>query len=321
MDGRTEPSADPLPGRDLGPENDFGTSVHEALARLGGVATRAQIIALVGRASFDRAVRTGLLVRQARGRYALPTVDEAVAVAHRLSGVLCLASGALHHGWATKAVPERAQVSFPRDRRLTAEQQSLVDAHRHDLAPDEVIDGIVTSKELTLVHCLRNLPEDEALAIADSAARSGDHAALARVAAIRTGRGAARVRRIARAANPDAANAFESVLRAIARTVDGLDVTPQRLITSVTPWVRPDLVDEDLRIVLEADSFQWHGGRGDLRADARRYDLLVVDGWLVLRFAWEDVMFDQEFVRTVLVAAVSLVEGRTKAPCERCRAA
>ena len=68
---------------------------------------------------------------------------------------------------------------------------------------------------------------------------------------------------------------------------------------------RPDLVDEDLRLVLEADSFEWHGDRVALRDDARRYDLMVVNGWRVLRFAWEDVMFDQAWVREVLTAAVA----------------
>ena len=98
----------------------------------------------------------------------------------------------------------------------------------------------------------------------------------------------------------------------IALTVPGLRVEPQRLITSVNPWVRPDLVDEDLRIVIEADSFAWHGDRAALRRDARRYDQLVVDGWIVLRFSWEDVMFDPEWVRSVMVAAVELAHGRTE---------
>jgi len=46
------------------------------------------------------------------------------------------------------------------------------------------------------------------------------------------------------------------------------------------------IVDEGRRIVLEADSFAWHGDLSALRWDARRYDNLVVRGWLVLRFAW-----------------------------------
>jgi very-short-patch-repair endonuclease len=89
----------------------------------------------------------------------------------------------------------------------------------------------------------------------------------------------------------------------------GLSVRPQVWIGNV----RPDLVDEELRIVLEADSFEWHGGRAALKRDARRYNLLVVDGWLVLRFAWEDVMFDQRYVRSVLLR---LVARRTKVGCD-----
>jgi very-short-patch-repair endonuclease len=98
------------------------------------------------------------------------------------------------------------------------------------------------------------------------------------------------------------------VLRALALDVVGRSVRPKVRFGSVSP----DLVDEDLRGVLEADSFEWHGGRAALRRDARRYNDLVVDGWLVLRFAWEDVMFDQSYVRSILV---SLVAGRTELGC------
>jgi very-short-patch-repair endonuclease len=98
------------------------------------------------------------------------------------------------------------------------------------------------------------------------------------------------------------------VLRATALDVEGLSVRPQVRIGQV----RPDLVDEELRIVLEADSFEWHGSRSALRRDARRYNLLIIDGWLVLRFAWEDVMFDQSYVRAVLV---NVVARRTQVGC------
>ena len=74
-------------------------------------------------------------------------------------------------------------------------------------------------------------------------------------------------------------------------------------------------------MVLEADSFEWHGDRAALRRDAKRYNLLVVEGWLVLRFAWEDVMFDPDYVRQVLVAVVALVQRQADFPCPRCRAA
>jgi Protein of unknown function (DUF559) len=66
------------------------------------------------------------------------------------------------------------------------------------------------------------------------------------------------------------------------------------------------------RIVLEADSFAWHGDRSALRWDARRYDNLVVRGWLVLRFAWEDVMHDQDYVRHTLQAISALVHEQAE---------
>ncbi|MCW2843636.1 MAG: hypothetical protein JWN22_1552, partial [Nocardioides sp.] len=85
--------------------------------------------------------------------------------------------------------------------------------------------------------------------------------------------------------------------------------------------VRPDLVDERLRIVVEADSFEWHGKRSALARDARRYNSLVAAGWLVLRFAWEDVIHDPDHVRRVLADVTGLAERRTEAPSRGSRAA
>jgi very-short-patch-repair endonuclease len=116
------------------------------------------------------------------------------------------------------------------------------------------------------------------------------------------------MRRVARLASPRAANPFESVLRAIADDVPGLDVRAQVSIREPDIVARPDLVDVRLRIVLEADSFEWHGGRSQLSADARRYNLLVVNGWWVLRFSYEHVMLQPDYVRRVLVAMVALAE-------------
>jgi very-short-patch-repair endonuclease len=73
--------------------------------------------------------------------------------------------------------------------------------------------------------------------------------------------------------------------------------------------------------VLEADSFEWHGSRAALARDARRYNLLVSEGWLVLRFAWEDVMHDPRYVRDVLEAAVSRAETLTEVSLRRRKAA
>jgi hypothetical protein len=106
-----------------------------------------------------------------RGRYALAEVDEGKVAAVRVGGVLCLTSAALVHGWAVKTVPDRPHVMVSRGRRVDRSDRSC-QLHFAELGADEVEDG-VTNIETTLVHCLRRLPFDEALAIADSAMRSG----------------------------------------------------------------------------------------------------------------------------------------------------
>lgn len=294
-------------------------SVAEELHRLGGVATRRQLLRTCTRYALQQALRSGEVLRRARNRYQLPEVDAALSVAHALSGALCLTSAALAHGWAVKLPPDRPQVVVPRNRRLAPDAAAGVEVKRFRLGPDDVLDG-VTTPDRTLLDCLRDLPFDEALAIADSALRSGyrRERLLALVRDAR-GPGAARMRATAALATAEAANPFESVLRAVALGVPGLSVRPQVSLRSAHRFLgRPDLVDDRLGIVLEADSFAWHGDRAALRSDARRYNAFVVNGWLVLRFSWEDVLLHPAEVRQVLVEAVA---ERTNQLCPACRAA
>lgn len=202
-------------------------------------------------------------------------------------------------------MPDRPHVVFGKHHRLEPGVRAVVQVHWRDLAPGE-LDGIATSRALTLAQCFRSLPEAEALAVADSAARRGDFAALAECAATNAGPRAPRVRHLAMRARAEAKNPFESVLRCLADRVAGARFDPQVWIRSVEPAIRPDLVEKRLRLVLEADSFEWHGGRDALHKDARRYNALVADGWLVLRFSWEDVMFHHTDVVATIARAVRL---------------
>jgi very-short-patch-repair endonuclease len=294
--------------------------VVEVLMEIGGVASRGTLIAATSRAEVDRALRHARIIPVARGRYCLPDVADAPRLAHATGGVLSHSSAALHLGWEVKQVPERPHVTVPRRRRVEPRLAARALLHFVDLAPEEIIDGVATSVQVTLLQSLRSLPDDEALAIADSALRHGVPSnVLRRVALTVQGPGSAKVRRIAGAARGEAANPFESCLRHVASTVPGLHVEPQKTLPGMS--ARPDLVDLDLGVVLEADSFEWHGGRAALRSDARRYNLMVINGWLVLRFAWEDVMFDQDYVRSVLVGVVRLVHRQAQPCCaHRCTA-
>jgi hypothetical protein len=74
-------------------------AVVESLERLGGVATRAALIAVTSRRAVDRALAAGDITTLARGRYALPQVDQARSVAHRLTGAVSWRSAAQLWGW------------------------------------------------------------------------------------------------------------------------------------------------------------------------------------------------------------------------------
>jgi very-short-patch-repair endonuclease len=69
---------------------------------------------------------------------------------------------------------------------------------------------------------------------------------------------------------------------------------------------RVDLGDDGRRIALEADSFAYHGTPAALERDCRRYDELVRHGWLVLRFSWDQVMFDPTWVGATIRDTVAL---------------
>lgn len=277
----------------------------EALALLGGVARRADLVRAVGRAAVDGALADGSLVVLTRGTYGSAETDAAVAAAAAVSGVLCHRSAALAWGWAVRTVPDRPDVALPRSRRVAPGRVAGLRVHRVDLHPDDVVDGR-TSRDRTLVDCLRHLPFAEALAIADSALRAGSTSshllALGRDA---RGPGSAVVRDVAAIADGRAANPFESSLRAICLDVPGLDVVPQVDVRAPHWLGRPDLVDERLELALEADSFAWHGDRAALHRDANRYNAFVAAGWAVLRFSWEEVLLHPERVRSTLEAVVA----------------
>jgi very-short-patch-repair endonuclease len=293
-----------------------------ALERLGGVARRQDLTPLTTGLELAGCVRAGDIVRDARGRYSLVDAHDARRTANAITGVLSHTSAALVWGWSVKTVPERPHVTVRRKRRLSADQRLLVVAHWRDLAATEIING-ATSPERTLLDCLTDLAFDEALSVADSALRSRaiSPRRLTALAATARGNGARQARRVAAHAHRRAANPFESVLRATAIDVKGLHVTPQLIIETPRLTAQPDLVDPDRRVVLEADSHTWHSSRAALRRDCARYNALVLARWIVLRFTWEQVMFEPADVRSCLEEVVALTDRQARRARSRLRTA
>ena len=235
----------------------------------------------------------------------LPDADVSRAAAARLSGVVSHLSAAQLHGWELKTRPRRPEVTVPRGRKVERWRRAGVTMRWRVLTDDDVWQDR-TRAIRTVIDCARDGAFDEALTVADSALRHGHLTRTALLTAAeavpRSGRRACL--RVAEHASGLAANPFESVLRAISLEVRGLRLRPQVVIDEDGFRGRPDLVDVERRIVVEADSFEFHGQRAALRRDCERYNALALRGWLVLRFSWEHVMLQPDYVRQSLETAV-----------------
>lgn len=281
------------------------TDACEVLTLLGGSATREQLLRRgCTRAALRGAVDAGLVVVLARGRYALPTAVDPRRSAVRLAGLASHTSAALHWGMAVARAPQRPHVTVARTRSHV--RTKAVHLHWSDVSAQDR-DDHVTSPRRTVLDCARTLPFPEGLAVADSALRDSlvDAADLRDHAEVLRGPGALRARRVAELADGRSANPFESVLRGLAVEA-GLQAEPQYVVRGDGFFARVDLADRGRRLVLEADSFEYHGGRRALERDCRRYDELVLLDWRVLRFAWEHVMLEPVWVVGVLARAARL---------------
>lgn len=283
----------------------------------GGVASWRDLTSGFTRSEVDAALAAGALVRLRRDAYAVPGIGRDRAAAASLGGVLDRLSAARAWGWGVKLPPELPQVVVPRGRNVTAARRRGVDLRWAAPTDDERAAG-VTSRVQTVLDCARYLDLDAALAVADSALRDGvtrTELLLACARLPRTGR--SRAYRVVELADARAANPFESVLRALLLDVPGASFEPQQWVGGLG---RPDLVDRELRLIVEADSFEFHSDSSALLRDMERYNAFVAADHLVLRFGWKHAMFRQDYVRAVVTGVVA-TRRRSVRPCPGCAAA
>ncbi len=267
------------------------------LARVGGAASLRELDGLVSRSALASALARGDVVRLARGRYALPEAPDPRRTAVRLAGVLSHESAAAHWGIELPVRRPGAQVTVGRGRSHLDPRGAEV--HWSDLAPSEVV-GVATSPLRTVLDLARARPLGTGLAAADSALRQqlvlpGDLRAAAQQL---RGPGCLVARRVARWADPRAESPLESVTRAVVLGTGVRGFVPQVEVRGDDGEfvARLDLGDERRRLGIEADGFAHHGHRAGLARDCRRHSALTLAGWRVLRFAWEQVLFEPDQV-------------------------
>jgi very-short-patch-repair endonuclease len=270
------------------------SEVVDVLQRRAGTATFTQLRKTVSGRAIRAALSAGAIRRIAKGIYALPPAADPITAARAQGGVVSHLSAAVLHRFDVLDQPLKPHVSVPRGqhRRLSPLECEL---HWADDVPS---DNHITSKLRTVVDCARTLPFAAALTVADSALRLGAvHRTrlLAEVTALR-GPGSRLALRVVAAADGRSESPLESVLRSILIEAGIKGFEPQVVVRDGTFSARVDLGDPDLMIALEADSFAYHGTRDALTKDCRRHSNLTIRGWRLLRFSWEDVMFDPEWI-------------------------
>ena len=291
--------------------------IGQAVLEAGGVVTWGDLTSAFTRAEVDAALTAGTLVRLRRDAYAVQGIDRDRSAAAALGGVLDRLSAARAWGWGVKLPPDAPQVVVPRGRNVDRLRRRGADL-RWGAPTDEERARGVTSRVQTVLDCARFLDLDAALAVADSALRDGvsrTELLLACARLPRTGR--SRAYRVVELADARAANPFESVLRAALLAVPGTRFEPQVWVGSIG---RPDLVDRELRLVVEADSFEFHADSASLLGDMERYNAFVAADHLVVRFGWKHAMFRQDYVRAVVTGVVA-TRRRSVRPCGGCVAA
>lgn len=258
-----------------------------ALAAFGGAARWARLCQCgVSERDLRQAVASAGVLSVGDGGYVLPGADPALVAAVRLGGVASHASAARLHRLDLWRPIDGIDVTV---RRGSHPQSCRVRVHRVNLRPDEIDFQLpITSVLRTAIDCGRSLPLPDAVVILDSAMRGGrvNSAALKAAASSARGHGAVALRRAVEHADALAGSALESALRLLLLLVDA------RLETQVKiPDVGPGPVDFVLDgwLVIEADGFEHHSSRDDYKKDRARSNGVVVRGYTLLRFTWEDV--------------------------------
>jgi hypothetical protein len=276
----------------------------QVVSASGGVAPYRRIVAASGRHALRAAVAAGAVTRLGRNRYGLPGLDRDLAVAFGNRACLTHLSAAVQHGWGVLQVPTGLHLAVPKGHKhaeLPATRWASTDLTEAELSAG------VTSPVRTVVDCARTLPFTVALAVADSALRSGSvgHADLVHATATLRAPGIAAARRVVQHADGRAANPFESALRAIVLRVGLHGFVPQLVVTGDDLFACVDLGDPERKVAFEADGFGVHGTRRAFAADLARHDDLWTEGWVTRRFAYEHVLHRSPWVGRQVMAAAS----------------
>ena len=269
--------------------NPLGMEVCQVIDELGGVARRSAL----GRSArvnkrLTSALALGEVVDIGDGWLARPTAPPVLIAAKRLNATITCASAARFYELPTLIPDPAPHLGVPHRRgaaRDTNATLSRLVVHRERAwTPPAATEVPLAPLGEVLARALRCLRPREAIVMIDAALK----------------RGAITSREIeGRLAGPGSVDAritlqqcdggSRSVIESLARlTLKGAGFTVRAGV-----WV-PRVGEVDLLVdecvVVECDGFEYHSGRREYREDRRRDRELVAQGYVVLRFTYEEIM-------------------------------
>ncbi|MFJ6001055.1 DUF559 domain-containing protein [Arthrobacter sp. NPDC092385] len=267
-------------------------TLEQILRSCGGVArTGALLKRGVGERVIERHVDDGTVLRVRRGVLALPDAPSDFVRALSAGARLTCLSAAAHYGlWCIRPASE-LHVSRP------GRSAEGCTNHRGRAVPPHPRLPLVGLADV-LVHVLQCRPAEESAPMVECALRRGDT-----VAAFLECRLTGPFNGPARAALASVDLTGESAIEVAARLLlrgAGLRVRSQVPIKGVG---RVDFLVEDC-LVVEIDGAAFHSDRKALRRDRGRNNMTVIAGYTVLRFCYEDVMFQPGDVLALVLEAI-----------------
>ncbi|MGI9162984.1 MAG: hypothetical protein ACR2JI_08715 [Mycobacterium sp.] len=268
----------------------------EVFQHQGGVATSAQLLAVISRRNLGTLLEAAVIERIWHGVYSLGMADQD----RRLRGLdlaagetvsICLGTAAQSYGFDTEDTQD-LHVLNPAGHQLRHADGLVV--HRRDGAPLSAVPGrSATTAAWTAIEVARGLRRPRALATLDAALRSNrcDRAELARATVAQAGRrGIVRVRELLPLADGRAESPMESEARLV--MLDGGLPSPALQYEIVDSWGRPRRLDfawPQFKVGAEYEGDVWHSGTDALRRDRERLAALQDLGWMVVPIVAEDV--------------------------------
>ncbi|KUH67700.1 hypothetical protein AU184_09355 [Mycolicibacterium novocastrense] len=272
------------------------TALRQLFDEQGGVATSAQILAIIPRYTFESVLKAKYLERIWHGIYCLGEPTDEL----RLRGLdlscgttvpVCLSTAAALFGFDTEG-PSALHVLNPPGHQLRPADGLVV--HRRKGAPlVHTADRIATSPAWTAIEVARALRRPRALATLDAALRSGTctRAELWRAAIQQAGRrGIVAVRDLLPLADGRAESPMESEARLA--MIDGGLPMPElqyEVVDGHGQLRRLDFAWPDSHVAVEYDGIDWHTDPDVLRNDRRRQLALQDVGWTVIAIVSDDV--------------------------------